>query len=277
MSLFPQRVMSERERRTRNRANAYLATSSAGLGLAAAGTRGGAYAVNRAVNQAAKGGKIAGKVAPRGRLENVNAKGLERASTTLTTAGVGVGSVWSLNGAKLSYDASKRRPNPVTNKPKRQVSKSMIDFGLDGVEQGDSDRYLEQFDVVSKSAGALVPVSKAFDSERSRLNRTEKRGRATERAQKYAPMAGTLAAGGLAARGYMHARDAANFKKLSATKAGMPKGISIRPNPAGMGRAAGFGLAAIGTKVAADRFSSYKPHAKRAGNDSYRPLYRPNK
>lgn len=140
-SLSDKPLLTQKQTKFRQRTAAHMGEATAALGLTALGARGAAGAL-RAVkrgDQVAKPlTKVPGIKGMKKKQLKRTANRLERASNTLGVASIGLGAAASLNSARLSYDASRRRAAP-TN-----VKKSMthtMDMGMSNDPHGSSQRY----------------------------------------------------------------------------------------------------------------------------------------
>lgn len=142
MTLSDKPLLTEHQRRIRQRTAAHFGEATAAIGLTALAARGGA-GVLRAVKRGDSIAKPLTKIPKIRAMSNkqlkTSANKLERASGTLGVGSVGLGAASSLNGARLSYDASRRH--------NMNVGKSMthtMDFGAHQDSHGSRERFMKE-------------------------------------------------------------------------------------------------------------------------------------
>lgn len=185
------RPMNEHELYVRNKISQYGGATTAGLGLAALATRGGAAGL-RAAPKAAKFvaarsnrfDHAAEKVIAAKKPMRARARSLERTSNTIGTVGFGLGSISAINSSQLAGDNARRHQRLAKN------FGGTMDFGLGEVQQGTHEE-------IAKRTSDWMNIS-----EHERRARDSRRTR--NRAKEAAGFGGSVIGGSVAAHRIFH-------------------------------------------------------------------------
>jgi hypothetical protein len=236
----PQFLTPEQVKHRQTKA-AVLGYTTAGMGVAALGLRGGAGAIRQGakLGKLANQGRASARLKPLAGLKQYKKAGkrAERASNTIGTTAAGVGALAGLNSARLAWDNSKRHKEPVMKN-----ETPGLDFGLSGIHQG------QRITVWGDEIG------KAYDPERNRRKRLSTYHE------------GALIGGGALGAGALHQGYQAvkstrltRGPKAGPASKGAITGLRLSRKMLGQtGRSVAFGLGAAGALKGANKVQDYR-------------------